>query len=217
MQREQLTNEKTKNKTKKSKPKKHYCSRKRKVEIWVIRTLAVADSAPRARQQKPKQRSQWDPWLWILSHPIGHLPARKLLPLWISKPCDFVHVWNWITSAASKLMRLWKLFATSAFSINSLDVLVSENMMFAEAGSSSSDLKGLLGICGKQYCDIFFFILLHISYGKWQGKMWFSQPCQELTLLWEYSICQSVSSMRLHLPGKYSPATLLEQKLLSKA
>lgn len=41
--------------------------------------------------------------------------------------------------------------------------------MFAEAGSSSSDLKGLLGICGKQYCDFFFFLfycIFHMASGK---------------------------------------------------
>lgn len=39
------------------------------------------------------------------------------------------------------------------FSINSLDTFVGENMLFAEDGSSSSELKGFIGICDKQYSD----------------------------------------------------------------
>lgn len=34
--------------------------------------------------------------------------------------------------------------------------------------------------------------------------------------LWEYTVCQSVSSVGLHLPEKDSQATWVGQKLLSK-
>lgn len=88
-----------------------------------------------------------------------------LLPQWISKPCDFVHIWNWITSAASKLTSLWKLF-TSVLSVNSLDALVAENMLFAEAGSSSCDLKGFVGICDKQYSDFLFDCIFYMASAK---------------------------------------------------
>jgi len=47
-----------------------------------------------------------------------------------------------------------------------LDDLVAENMLFAEAGSSSSDLKGFLGICDKQYSDFLFDSIFHMASAK---------------------------------------------------
>lgn len=44
------------------------------------------------------------------------------------------------------------------FSVNSLDALVAKNMLFGEAGRSSSDLKGFIDICDKQYSHIFILI-----------------------------------------------------------
>ena len=52
------------------------------------------------------------------------------------------------------------------FSVNSLAALVAKNMLFAEAGSSSSDLKGFLGICDKQYSDFLLYCIFYIASAK---------------------------------------------------